>query len=488
MSLAALSSACASLFTPHPTQRVVILGVDGMDPDLAEVWMREGRLPNLAALAARGGFYPLRTISAPSCEAAWTTIAAGRDMAAPIVRHEPAQLLLNFAPFSAETWTTTRSAPSFWTIAGEAGVRSSIIAVPGTFPPERVPNAELLAGLPLPDIRKTQGTYQFFATTVSASEEGTTPHGGLRHRLVFDNRVARVQLLGPLHPVSRDQLTIPMEITWNHEARSANIAVGPHVVHLREREWSRWLELDFAVSPLINIRGFAQLFLIRAGTQLQLYVSPVHWHPADPPAPISSPPAFARQLYERLGLFRTHGWNAATAALADEHLDEAAFLDDIDRAFQDRAETILNRLDAGEWDLLIGVVDMPDRVQHMMWRLTDRAHPRYDGELARRYAASIEQSYRQADDLLGEIVSRLRNAPETLVLVVSDHGFHAVRTTSKWSGDHTAEDASTLSGVLVSSQPLAVSDPHLSDIAATVLKYFNVPRPATVAGRPLLDE
>ena len=482
---AALSSACATLYPASYPQRLVILGIDGLDPDLVRTFMREGRLPNLSALAARGGLYPLQTISAPQCEAAWSTIAAGRDAGSPVVTHEPAKLLLNFVPIASETWSAARPGPSFWTTAGRAGVRASVITVPGTFPPEALPNGELLAGAPLPDIRRTRGTYHFLSSTLPERDEGITSNGGILRRLHFEQRVARTRLTGPLHPVSRDELTLPLAITWNHEARSANVEIGSHAVHLREREWSRWLDLSFPVNAITRVRGFAQLFLIRAGTELQLYVSPVHWHPDSPPAPISSPPGFAGELFDRLGLFRTLGWNAATAAVVDERLDEAAFLDDVDRAFQDRSETILNRFDAGSWDLLFGVVDTPDRVQHVMWRLTDTAHPRYDSELARRYATSIEQSYQQADELLGEIMTRVQNAPDTLVMVISDHGFHTVRSASKWSGDHTSADAATIPGMLVTNRPIKPETARLIDIAPTVLQHFGLPIPAEYAGKPL---
>ena len=480
---AALTPACATIGqTTHP-QKVVILGVDGMDPDLARVWIREGRLPNLTKLAGRGGFYPLQTIPSPKCETAWSSFAAGRQVPDPVVTRTPAQLLLNFVPLAGERWSTTREGESFWATAGAAGVRASVLTVPGSFPPEPVPNGELLAGAPLPDVRHTLGTYHFFATDVATVDEGVTANGGIIRRLEFQNRVANARLAGPLHPVSRDELSLPVAMTWNHEARSANIQIGPHAVHLREREWSRWLEVDFAVNAITRVRGLAQLFLVRAGTEFQLYVSPVHWHPNRPPAPITSPPAFARELYERLGTFRTLGWNAATAALDDERLDEAAFLDDVDRAFQDRAETILNRIDAAQWDLVVGVIETPDRVQHMMWRLTDIDHPRYDAELARRYGASIEQSYQQIDELLGQILSRV--PPDTLVMVVSDHGFHTVRSSHKWSGDHTSTDPAVVAGLLVSNVKLDVSTPRLIDLAPTVLKRFGLATPVGVGGQPL---
>jgi predicted AlkP superfamily phosphohydrolase/phosphomutase len=479
----ACAASCVDFSSAPREQKLVILGFDGLDPDLARAYMRDGRLPNLSKLAAEGGFHQLQSTNAADCEAAWASFAAGRSQPKPETSREPAHLLFNFVPLQRERWTATRAA-SFWSIAAGHGVHASVLNVPGTFPPEDLPHGELLAGLPLPDIRNTQGTYHLFATNVTPGIEGPTLHGGLVRRLVFQQRVAQTSLAGPLHPVTRDELSAPMTITWNHEARSANIQLGSHAVHLREREWSRWLPVDFEVSTLLQMHGLAQLFLIRAGTELQLYVSPVHWDPSQPPAPISSPRGFARELYERLGAYRTHGWNAPTAALTDEWLDEGAFMDDVDRAFQDRSETILNRLDARRWDVLIGVIETADRVQHMMWRLVDREHPRYDADLARRFGASIAQSYEQADEFVGDVRARLE--PGTLLMVVSDHGFHAVRSETKWSGDHTPVDGDEVAGLLVTNARIdASTPPRLIDIAPTALKALGIAPPPGFEGRPL---
>ena len=65
--------------------------------------------------------------------------------------------------------------------------------MPVTFPPEEVPNGELLAGLPLPDIRGTMGTFYYFATDLSRYEEGNTEFGGILKRLVMENDVARTR-------------------------------------------------------------------------------------------------------------------------------------------------------------------------------------------------------------------------------------------------------------------------------------------------------
>src|SRR5208282_6631113 len=58
-------------------KRAVILGFDGMDPELTERFIAEGRLPHLAALRERGTFRKLRTTTPPISPVAWSTFSTG---------------------------------------------------------------------------------------------------------------------------------------------------------------------------------------------------------------------------------------------------------------------------------------------------------------------------------------------------------------------------------------------------------------------------
>jgi predicted AlkP superfamily phosphohydrolase/phosphomutase len=419
-----------------------------MDPDLTERWIKEGKLPTFAKLAAEGGLHQLETTHSPESPTAWASFATGvnagkhniydflvRDTATylpdlAMVKREPARFLFNYIPIRRPKLTSTRGGTSFWVTAGQAGVRSSILTVPVTFPPEPVPNGELLSGLPLPDIRGTMGTFYYFATDLSRYEEGNTEFGGILKRLVFQGNIAQAEIVGPPNPIARQQgreedINLPFTIRWNHEERTATIDIQGETLHLNEREWSRWVDLEFRVNLLVRVHGMAQFYLIKAGQDLQLYVSPVNWHPNSPPADMSSPASFAADLYGRLGPYRTLGWPEATWPLNEERIDEATFMEDLNKAFDDRAETILNRIDAKNWNLLVGVIETTDRVQHMMWRLIDPQHPMYDAELARLHGGAIESIYRRADEFVGEVLKHLD--PGTTVMIVSDHGFHPFR-------------------------------------------------------------
>src|SRR3982751_5784144 len=204
--------ACSGSLRRGPSkypQKLVILGFDGMDPYLVERWMREGKLPNLSALASRGGMFPLATTHSPESPTAWASFATGvnagkhniydflvRDTTTYLpdlgmVKRTPPTFLFNYIPTSKPKLESIRGGTSFWVTAGSAGVQSSILTVPVTFPPETVPNGEMLAGLPLPDIRGTMGTYYYFATDVTRYEEGDTEFGGVIRHLAFDNATAK---------------------------------------------------------------------------------------------------------------------------------------------------------------------------------------------------------------------------------------------------------------------------------------------------------
>ena len=328
------------------SQRLVILGFDGMDPALVSRWMREGKLPNLKRLADQGGMYPLATTHSPESPTAWASFATGvnpgkhniydflvRDTSTYLpdlgmVRREPARFLFDYVPYAKPKLFSIRGATSFWVTAGKAGVRSSVLTVPVTFPPEEVPNGEMLSGLPLPDIRGTMGTFYYFATDLSRYEEGNTEFGGILKRLLVENDVAHTEFIGPPNPIikqkiqgirrkgaltaadrtaiadlqAQEDVRIPFTIRWNRAAKTATVEIAGESLLLEPGKLSRWIDLDFKVNALVRVHGMAQLLLMNAGSELQLYISPVNWKPDNPPVPMSSPASFSADLFKRLGL------------------------------------------------------------------------------------------------------------------------------------------------------------------------------------------
>src|SRR5687767_6471646 len=222
---ASVAVACSGSDAPSRfSQKLVILGFDGMDPDLLKQWIDAGRLPAFKSLADRGGLYPLTTTHSPEWPTAWASFATGvnagkhniydflvRDTTTYLpdlgmVTRTPPKFLFNYFPISKPKLTSIRGGTSFWVTAGRAGVRSDILTVPVTFPPEEVANGFLLSGLPLPDIRGTMGTFSYYATDLSRYEEGNTEMGGILKRLVFEGDTATSELDGPPSPIVKQKI------------------------------------------------------------------------------------------------------------------------------------------------------------------------------------------------------------------------------------------------------------------------------------------
>ena len=58
-------------------RRVVVLGLDGQDPELTEKFLAEGLLPNFARLRDQGTFRPLDTTLLAESPVAWTSFQTG---------------------------------------------------------------------------------------------------------------------------------------------------------------------------------------------------------------------------------------------------------------------------------------------------------------------------------------------------------------------------------------------------------------------------
>ena len=89
-------AACAS-------QKVIVLGFDGVDARYTEKWMNEGKLPNLARLRAEGTFRPLRPTIPAQTPVSWSTFSTGIDPGRTgifdFLRRDPKTYLPVFAAF-----------------------------------------------------------------------------------------------------------------------------------------------------------------------------------------------------------------------------------------------------------------------------------------------------------------------------------------------------------------------------------------------------
>jgi len=65
------------IYSKALVKRVVILGFDGLDPELCQKYIATGKLPNLARLKEQGCYRKLQTTYSALSPVAWSTFATG---------------------------------------------------------------------------------------------------------------------------------------------------------------------------------------------------------------------------------------------------------------------------------------------------------------------------------------------------------------------------------------------------------------------------
>jgi len=425
--------------------RVIILGFDGMDPGIVDRMLAAGKLPHFAKLREAGTYTRLATTCPAMSPVAWSSFMTGAgpgrhgifdfltrdprtylpDLSSAQIRPPRRMLKLGRwrVPLSRPTLRLLRRSKPFWTVLGEHGIFSTVLRVPITFPPERF-HGLLLAGMCAPDLRGTQGSFTFFTT---AAGQGTLPlrqgsgpgqaraTGGERIRVTWENGSARGALPGPAR-LSREgePATAAFALTPDGNG-GARLALCGQQVKLDQGRFSEWTPVRFRLGPGMQARGICRFYLKQLEPELALYASPVNIDPEQPALPVSHPSAYSVYLSKRLGRFATLGLAEDTWALNEGVLEGAAFLDQCQLLFAEREAMLFNALRNARQGCVICVFDTTDRVQHMFWR----------NQAGGEFAGAMEESYAQADAVLGKVMVEL--GPRDALLVMSDHGFTAFR-------------------------------------------------------------
>jgi predicted AlkP superfamily phosphohydrolase/phosphomutase len=423
-------------------QRAVILGFDGMDPDLAERFMNEGRLPNLAKLRQKGTFSKLRTTFPAISPVAWSTFMTGVNPGKHNIYDFLARDTSNYLPFlsSAEIKGPKRhikigkysipfgkteikgmrKSTPFWHWLGKAGIFSSVIRVPVTFPPEKF-DGVLLSGMCVPDLKGSQGTF-CLCTTRSSGDKFR--EGGVRVPIDRKNGISHSYVPGPDSPLAKNagqELRVPFEIRPEPFAQQARLTVGSEKFTLKVGEYSEWIHVEFKAGLGFNAHGICRFYLKEISPEIEVYVTPVNIDPGHPDLPISHPVTYSIYLAKLHGAFATLGLAEDTWALNEHVLDDDAFLAQAYGNHEDREKMLFDALDKTRQGLCTCVFDTTDRVQHMFWRYLEEDHPAARDVPKNQRRNVIQDLYQRMDNLIGRVMEKIDD--DTLLMVISDHGF-----------------------------------------------------------------
>ncbi len=415
---------CAHPVPPN-LPRVIVLGIDGMDPKFLEAHWPD--LPNLDRLRHDGEFKRLATSMPPQSPVAWATFitGAGPDQHGiyDFVHRNPRTL----QPFSSlgdtepsahtlalgrfqipltapKTHTFLRGRP-FWDNLTAHGIPVTVLKMPMNYPPMES-DGEFLSGMGVPDMEGTFGTFSFY-TDDPAVVTHDVPGGRIVSTRVQNGR-AVLPILGPPNPYRRDEAFAKIIITVDIDATSpvARFTIGNKSFILRQGEWSDWIETEFPLVPgWKSAAGMFRVYARQLAPGLELYVSPVNVDPERPEVRISAPASYSRRLASATGLYYTQGMPEDTAALRQHVFDRKEYLMQSHIVAREQIRLLKEAVKKFRGGLLFFHFYPVDQDSHMLWG---------------KFDDSLLETYRMVDETVGWV--RAHEKAATLI-VMSDHGF-----------------------------------------------------------------
>jgi predicted AlkP superfamily phosphohydrolase/phosphomutase len=426
-------------------QRVIVVGLDGLDPQLSQRFMAQGKLPNFHKLKEQGTFLPLATTFPSISPSAWSAFTTGVDASHhnifDFLTRDPCTYLPVLS--SAEIGQASRvfaigkyllplgrvrlkfhqKSKPFWKTLGESGVFSSILRVPITFPPQKF-NGVLLSGMCVPDLKGSQGIFSFYT---SNPEDYRGETGGVRYPVTIRDGKVETLLHGPDNSLVKGagELTIPLTVHLKPDGKKTRVKVSGNEFEIEPGVYSPWIRVTFRPGLGMKIHGICLFYLLRLTPHFELYVSPIHIDPENPALPISHPFIYSIYLAKLLGPYGTLGLAEDTWALNEGIIDEEAFLKQAYLLYDERERMFFKALERTPRGLCVCVFDTTDRIQHMFFRCLDPNHPANLGKETARYERVIEELYTRVDGLVEKVLQQADD--HTVVLVISDHGFTQFR-------------------------------------------------------------
>ena len=424
--LCTLGSGCSAPAKSAPAKRVIVLGVDGMDPKFLE--QHWAALPQLDRLRREGEFKRLETVMPPQSPVAWSTFITGMDPGGhgifDFVHRDP-QTLAPFSsmaqtaeggrtlsvgpyelPLKSGTVVSFRKGKPFWQMLSEHGVPVNILRMPTDFPPVHCEEGFSIAGMGTPDLRGTFGTFAFY-TDVSSQETRTVPGGQIVH-VNLQRHTADLRIQGPDNSLRKDKAPTYVDVSVHVDPQRpvARFDVADRQIILREGEWSDWIQVRFPLLPgLKSAAGMFRLYARQLHPNFQVYVSPINIDPSDPELPISEPASYSREVSKKIGLFYTQGMSQDTAAFRQGVFDHREYLAQSHEVSREHLNLLRYGLERLESGLLFFHFFGVDQDSHMLWG-------KYDDDLL--------ETYQMVDGTIGWIRQRF---PDADLVIMSDHGF-----------------------------------------------------------------
>ena len=138
--------------------KVIVIGLDGLEPTIVQTMLAAGELPNLQRLRAEGAFSRVATTTPAQTPVAWSTFATGTNPGGhgifDFIRRDPLTYLPDLSlnryesrgAFLPPRAVNMRNGTPVWELFSAAGIPSTILRCPATYPPD-VFRGKMLSGM-----------------------------------------------------------------------------------------------------------------------------------------------------------------------------------------------------------------------------------------------------------------------------------------------------------------------------------------------------
>ncbi len=421
------------------TKKIVLIGLDGLSPILAEKYIEEGHLPNFKKLVEIGDYRRLGSSIPSISPVAWSTFQTGVNPGAhnifDFLTRDKRYCLPELSSTKTEniffkkwgfrrvhkaTVKLLRKSQPFWKILGKQGIFSNIIRVPISYPPEKF-DGNILSAMCVPDLKGTQGSFLAYTDSKELTKKAT---GGTFIKIEVKDDVVHSEIEGPNNPLSKEGeiLTIPFDVKILKENEYV-LYIQKKEYKLKLKEYTPWITLNFRAGRK-NIVGISRFCLREISPYFLLYQTPINISPEKPALPISYPRVFSNYLSRLQGLYGTLGLMEDTWGRNEKALDDETFLKQAYDNHEEREKMFFNSLKNTPQGFCACVFDTSDRIQHIFWRYLEKDHPS-PCENREKFGNTILEMYEKMDELIGKTLNRLDE--DDVFIVMSDHGFASFR-------------------------------------------------------------
>lgn len=418
-------------------KKLLMLGVDAALPDLIRRFADEGSMPNCRRLMKQGFFSRMITTFPPLTAAAWGAITSGAGPGTAgipsLMVHEPGEPL--------DKWHTSFDrrmlrAETLWEAGAREGKRTVLMNWPVTFPLKIENGIQLAASLNPPFRYFYMPLWDIASSSIFSSRQercNQVPGRAVQVRL----QPASGWKNAPAHSGALLEIGIEVPPTYakgrsyhvlimDSEGRGYDrVMVSPSrdaaeaVADLRLGQRSDWITESFVDSKGEKRRGRFYFHLVRLGgpEDFGLYQSAVNTAET-----LTLPAELTDELIGAAGPYMEvddpwaymDGWVGL-----DFYLDQLTQHND----WWDKATRF--GLGRTEWDMAFTWVGTIDHVQHVLYGGICADTSYFDAAEEPRLLGAVRRVYSEVDERIGRILQSV-NLDETLVCVVSDHGFSAI--------------------------------------------------------------